>query len=97
MTFAYMPPSMDLLGNGRLCNPGMRDIILAVSMFSVQTWALLLVVVGRKIRKLKFWFLEVLNIVFFPQAYIKNIANSLETFGKMVMWIVFHVHMNKCS
>ena len=90
-----MTPSMDLLFRKRLGSPGMGDIIIAISVSSVHIWAVFLVAVGRQLRKLDFWFLEVLNIAFPFQGCIKNIAKSLGNFRKMVMWFAFHVYMIK--
>ena len=84
---------MGVLGNRKLYSSGMGDIIIAISVSSVHIWAVFLVAVGRQLRNLNVWFLEVLNIAFLFQGCIKNIANSSGSFRIMVMWIFFHIYM----
>jgi hypothetical protein len=62
------------------------DAVLVKPLSCVHTCVLLFwCVVGRQIRKLKVWFLEVQNVAFHFQVCLTNFTNSLETGRKAIM------------
>lgn len=83
---------MHLLGNGRLCIPGMGGYKSCSITVQCSQMGNALIPGGRQITKLKVWFVEVLDIAFHSQVCNINIAISLGTYRKM-MWTIFHEYM----